>query len=357
MLRCVEGGTDDLPVLPKARLVALGNLDKRIAGHRTDAPTLSESATHLTYQRAASWNADLIQGDVKQAFLNGMYLGRDIYLYLPKEGLPGVAPGSLLRVCTSVYGLADAPRAWWLRFKEVLEKTGWEESHLDRALFYLRDKDGEVCGQGGPHVDDFVCTGKGPLYERCLEEMKKAVKWGSWKVNEFTHCGRNVTREADGSVRVEQHTYIAKLKPIELSSRRVDEPLTPKEMEAARGLLGDLGWAAKQTRPDAGYGVSTLLSEINSKKRDVAKRANKLLARVQEEQVTLRFPADLNYEKAVLVVFTDASFANRADGFSQGGGPLHSHEPQRPPRTGISHLFCRMVQPPGETGVPEYPEC
>ena len=38
-----KGG--DLPILPKARLVALRNCDENIAGHRTDAPTLSEADT------------------------------------------------------------------------------------------------------------------------------------------------------------------------------------------------------------------------------------------------------------------------------------------------------------------------
>ena len=133
---------------PKARLVALGNCDKNIAGHRTDAPTLSEAGTHLVFQRSASWKSDLFQGDVSQAFLNGMNLGRDIYLHLPREGLPGVPPGSVLKVNTSVYGMADAPRAWWLKFKSILEDLGWVESKLERALFYLYDGD-KVCGMGG----------------------------------------------------------------------------------------------------------------------------------------------------------------------------------------------------------------
>ena len=44
--------------------------------------------------QSASWRTDLVQGDVKQAFLNGAHLGRDIYLFLLKEGLPRVAAGS-----------------------------------------------------------------------------------------------------------------------------------------------------------------------------------------------------------------------------------------------------------------------
>ena len=113
--------------------------------------------------------------------------------------------------------------------------------------------------------------------------------------------------------------YVDKLRPIILESNRVGTPLSQKEVDQTRTLLGGLGWAAKQTRPDACYGVSVLLSEINTKEREVAKRANKLLERVQGEKVTLRFPSSLDMDKAMLVVFTDASFANRRDGHSQGG--------------------------------------
>ena len=72
---------------------------------------------------------------------------------------------------TGVYGMADAPRAWWLKFKSILEKLGWVESKLERAFFYLYDG-GKVCGMGGPHVDDFICTSKGDKFEQCLKKMK-----------------------------------------------------------------------------------------------------------------------------------------------------------------------------------------
>ena len=201
---------------------------------------------------------------------------------------------------------------------------------------------------GGPHVDDFICTGKGEKFESCLKKMKEAVTWGSWKVNTFTHCGRNISRDKDMSVLVEQHVYVDKLRPIILESNRVGTPLSQKEVDQTRTLLGGLGWAAKQTRPDACYGVSVLLSEINTKEREVAKRANKLLERVQREKVTLRFPSSLDMDKAMLVVFTDASCANRRDGHSQGGViyALMSPASLKGART---HLFPRMGITPCET--------
>ena len=88
--------------------------------------------------------------------------------------------------------------------------------------------------------------------------MKEAVKWGSWKVNTFTHCGRNISRDADMSVLVGQHVYVDKYRPVVLESNRVGISSSQKEVDQTRALLGGLGWAAKQTRPDACYGVSVL---------------------------------------------------------------------------------------------------
>ena len=85
-------------------------------------------------------------------------------------------------------------------------------------------------------VDDFICTGKGDKFERCLKKTKEAVKWGSWKVNTFTHCGRNISRDADVSVLVEQHVYVDKLRPVVLESNRVGIPLRQKEVDQTRTL-------------------------------------------------------------------------------------------------------------------------
>ena len=104
---CTQGGNVKtvLKSLSKARLVALGNCESGLADLRPGAPTLSELSTHLILQYAASWGADLVQGDVKQAFLNGEKISRKIYLELPRDlpgGLPVVVPGSLIVPTTSI---------------------------------------------------------------------------------------------------------------------------------------------------------------------------------------------------------------------------------------------------------------
>ena len=60
------------------------------------------------------------------ARLTGKSHDRDIYVRLPKEGLPGVDTGSLIKLFKGAYGLREAPRLWYLKAKETIEKAGFE---------------------------------------------------------------------------------------------------------------------------------------------------------------------------------------------------------------------------------------
>ena len=56
--------------------------------------------------------------------------GGKVYATLPKEGVPDVDPGSIVEICKYVYGLADAPRQWWLCLSSELEKIGMKKVRL-----------------------------------------------------------------------------------------------------------------------------------------------------------------------------------------------------------------------------------
>lgn len=55
----LRDSSNPLPVLPKAKLIVWVHLDPELPILRTDAPTISELATHLVYQLAASWRTPL----------------------------------------------------------------------------------------------------------------------------------------------------------------------------------------------------------------------------------------------------------------------------------------------------------
>lgn len=129
-----------------------------------------------------------------------------MYVVPPREGLPGVAEGSLLKLRTIAYGLSDAPRSWWLRLKSILEKHGWRESELERGSFKLYDQE-KLVGVGGPHVDDFIVTGYERAFERSLQGLKRSLEWGKWAVDSSVHCGRSIARDPKtGDVVLDQAT-------------------------------------------------------------------------------------------------------------------------------------------------------
>lgn len=59
--------------------------------------------------------------DIKIAFLNSN-LEEEVYIH-PLEGL--FTSGKILKLKKAIYGLYQAPRAWYRTFKDILEKNGW----------------------------------------------------------------------------------------------------------------------------------------------------------------------------------------------------------------------------------------
>ena len=58
-----------------------------------------------------------------------------LYLRPPKDRLlKGAGPGDILEVFKSVYGLPDAPRAWWEEVTGYLRKVGFQHSRMDVAF-------------------------------------------------------------------------------------------------------------------------------------------------------------------------------------------------------------------------------
>ena len=120
------------PLEPKSRIVTPGDVDPdgdvavEDGGFRTYAPTCPPVAFHLLCSMAVRKKLKLGTFDCKTAFLTGKEHDRDIYCLPPKEGLPNVPDGSLLKLVKGAYGLREAPRLWYLRAKEVLLEAGFE---------------------------------------------------------------------------------------------------------------------------------------------------------------------------------------------------------------------------------------
>ena len=72
---------------------------------------------------------------------------------------------------------------------------------------------------------------------------------------EFIFTGLRTTQAVE-SIRIRQHHYTRQLCPIQISDKRAhaaDMPLALEEQKCLKSKVGELLWAATQTRPDLAF--------------------------------------------------------------------------------------------------------
>ena len=103
-------------------------------------PTASALAISTRTAAAVSlgWQGQTF--DVATAFLSGEKTERQVYIRAPHEGLPATAgtdsisPLRIMEVLKGAYGLAEAPRLWYLRARKLLEQAGFKELAVAREF-------------------------------------------------------------------------------------------------------------------------------------------------------------------------------------------------------------------------------
>ena len=96
--------------------------------------------------------------DITSAFLQGNSIEREVYLKPPSEA---GTDGRVWRLKHCIYGLNDAPRAWYDRVRKELLDLDGKTSSFDEAMFLWHDDECRLIGLVVTHVDDFVLWNKG----------------------------------------------------------------------------------------------------------------------------------------------------------------------------------------------------
>ena len=132
----------------------------------------------------------------------------------------------------------------------------------------------------------------------------------------FRFCGKNVRQSDDFTIELDQFDAIESVDYMPLDKRRramMAAPLTPEEVTAFRGLIGQLGWVTRQTRPDVMVNVSVAAQSMGSPKiRDVVNLSKAVKMVKETSESTWRFVSNpkLKLEDVNVCVFADSSFAN-----------------------------------------------
>ena len=206
-----------------------------------------------------------------------------------------------------VFGLADAPREWYLRLSRTLAENKWIKSSLDGACWYLRDASGSLIGMLVGHVDDLLFTGNAAAFAS-LEAIGKELGFGSLEGGDFIWCGKRIRRAEDGCIVVSMENYHKNLRPTVVPrSRRscMSDGVTAVELKQLRGLLGSIQWLVAQLRFDVAFELSSLQGETPTVGTLV--RANKLIHDCKRSwDFELRF-RNVDWSSGGLVMVSDAA--------------------------------------------------
>ena len=258
----------------KARLVAKGYTQRfGIDYQETFAPVVKHSALRVIFAIVAALDLEMIQLDIKTAFLYGA-LNEEIYMEQP-EGF--IQPGKETEVCRlvkSIYGLKQAPRAWNTKFNDFLLKFGLVRSTADPCVYYRRQE--EEMTIVAIFVDDgLVCSNKKEHLTNILEHLSTTFEMRSFPASRFV--GLDISRDrSKRQLYISQPHFITKLLekfnmvqchpksvPADPNSRletfavpKNEEESTVMEAIPYREAVGGLLYVMVMSRPDIAYAVS-----------------------------------------------------------------------------------------------------
>ncbi|GJR27674.1 putative ribonuclease H-like domain-containing protein [Tanacetum coccineum] len=206
----------------------------------------------------------LYQMDVKSAFLYST-IDEEVYVSQTLGFVDPDYPKKVYKVIKALYGLHQAPRAWYATLSTFLEKHGYRRGTINKTLFIKKDKKDIMLVQ--VYVDDIIF---GYTRKSWCDEFEALMK-GRFQISSMGELifflGLQVKQRTDG-IFISQDKYVADmLKKFNLV--RVKTAITPMETKMAltkdeesdkvdvhlyRSMIGSLMYLTA-SRPDIMFAV------------------------------------------------------------------------------------------------------
>ncbi|GJR09387.1 putative ribonuclease H-like domain-containing protein [Tanacetum coccineum] len=313
----------------KARLVAQGHRQEEgIDYDEVFAPVARIEAIRLFLAFASYMGFMVYQMDVKSAFLYGE-IDEEVYVTQPKGFEDPFYPKHVYRVVKALYGLHQAPRAWYARLSTFLLKHNYRRGTIDKTLFIKKNSRDIILVQ--VYVDDIIF---GSTNQTWCDEFEVLMK-GEFEMSamgELTFfLGLQVKQQPDG-IFISQDKYVQDmLRKFDMESVRPattpyeaakpkskDEPDDAINVHLYRSMIGLLMYLTA-SRPDIMFAVSAcsrhqvtpLTSNLNA-----VKKIFKYLK--GQPKLGLWYPRDSPF---VLEAYSDSDYAgSNGDRKSTTGG-------------------------------------
>ncbi|GJZ51603.1 putative ribonuclease H-like domain-containing protein [Tanacetum coccineum] len=249
----------------KARLVAQGyTQEEGIDYDEVFAPVARIEAIRLFFVYASFMGFIVYQMDVKSAFLYGN-IEEEVYVCQPPGFEDPQFPNKVYKVEKALYGLHQAPRAWYETLSTYLLENGFRRVTIDKILFIKNDR-GDI-QLVHVYVDDIIFGSiKKSLCVKFEQMMHKRFQMSS--IGELTFfLGLQVQQKEDG-IFISQDKYVADiLKKFDFSSVKTasnvletnkalikDEEAEDVDVHVYRSMIGSLMYL-KASRLDIMFAI------------------------------------------------------------------------------------------------------
>ncbi|GJX65472.1 putative ribonuclease H-like domain-containing protein [Tanacetum coccineum] len=228
------------------------------------APVARIEAIRLFLAYASFMGFLVYQMDVKSAFLYGT-IEEEVYVTQPPGFKDPDHPDKVYKVVKALYGLHQAPRAWYETLANYLLGNGFKRGKIDQTLFIKKQKGDILLVQ--VYVDDIIfgstnkelCTG----FEKLMKDKFQMSSMG-----ELTFfLGLQVQQKEDG-IFISQDKYVAEIlkkfnytdvksasTPVDLEKPLVkDGDADDVDVHLYRSMIGSLMYLTA-SRPDIMFAV------------------------------------------------------------------------------------------------------